>query len=61
MPTGGVDATQDSIQAWFKAGVACLGLGSNLIRSDWVAAGKWAEITALVRQVLLWINAARGG
>ena len=34
MPTGGVDATQDSIQAWFKAGVACLGLGSNLIRSD---------------------------
>jgi 2-dehydro-3-deoxyphosphogluconate aldolase/(4S)-4-hydroxy-2-oxoglutarate aldolase len=59
MPTGGVDATEESIQAWFKAGVACVGIGSKLIRKDLIAAGNWAEITALVRQVLDWIKEAR--
>jgi 2-dehydro-3-deoxyphosphogluconate aldolase/(4S)-4-hydroxy-2-oxoglutarate aldolase len=56
MPTGGVDATEESIRAWFEAGVACVGIGSKLIRKDLVAAGNWAEITALVRQVVDWIK-----
>jgi 2-dehydro-3-deoxyphosphogluconate aldolase/(4S)-4-hydroxy-2-oxoglutarate aldolase len=60
MPTGGVDATEESIKAWFEAGVACVGIGSKLIRKDLVAAGDWAEITAKVRQVLQWIREAQG-
>jgi 2-dehydro-3-deoxyphosphogluconate aldolase/(4S)-4-hydroxy-2-oxoglutarate aldolase len=60
MPTGGVDTTQESIKAWFEAGVACVGIGSKLIRKDWVAAGDWAEITTKTRQVLQWIREARG-
>jgi hypothetical protein len=60
MPTGGVDTTEESIKAWFEAGVACVGIGSKLIRKDLVAAGNWAEITAKVRQVLQWIREARG-
>lgn len=60
MPTGGVDATQESITAWFRAGVACVGMGSNLIRKDLVAAGNWEEISRKVSQVLEWIRAARG-
>lgn len=56
MPTGGVDATEESIKAWFEAGVACVGIGSKLIRKDLVAAENWAEITALVRQVIDWIK-----
>ena len=59
MPTGGVDATKESIKAWFGAGVACVGIGSKLVCKDWVAAGDFAEITRLVRQVLGWINDAR--
>jgi 2-dehydro-3-deoxyphosphogluconate aldolase/(4S)-4-hydroxy-2-oxoglutarate aldolase len=59
MPTGGVDATEESIKAWFEAGAACVGMGSKLIRKDLIAAGNWAEITALVRQVLDWIKEAR--
>ena len=59
MPTGGVDATEESIKAWFGAGVACVGIGSNLIRKDLVAAGNWAEIAAKVQQVLAWIKKAR--
>jgi 2-dehydro-3-deoxyphosphogluconate aldolase/(4S)-4-hydroxy-2-oxoglutarate aldolase len=31
MPTGGVDATRESIGAWYKAGVCAVGMGSKLI------------------------------
>lgn len=59
MPTGGVDATEESINAWFEAGVACVGIGSKLIRKDLVKAGDYAGISAQVAQVLSWIRAAR--
>ena len=59
MPTGGVDATEESIKGWFRAGAACVGMGSKLIRKDLVAAGDWAGITANVQQVLAWIREAR--
>jgi len=60
MPTGGVDATWESIEGWFKAGVTCVGMGSRLIRKDLVAAGDFAAISANVAQVLEWIRQARG-
>jgi 2-dehydro-3-deoxyphosphogluconate aldolase/(4S)-4-hydroxy-2-oxoglutarate aldolase len=59
MPTGGVDATEESIKGWFRAGAACVGMGSKLISKDLVAAGDWPGITARVRQVLDWIKEAR--
>ncbi len=59
MPTGGVDATEESIKGWFKAGVSCVGMGSRLVRKDLVAAGNWEEITRTVRQVLEWIREAQ--
>lgn len=60
MPTGGVDATKESISTWFKAGVACVGMGSNLITKEAVAAGDFEAITRNVAQVLAWIKEARG-
>ena len=60
MPTGGVDATQESVSKWIKAGAAALGIGSNLITKDLVAAGDFAAITEKVREVLGWIKEARG-
>jgi 2-dehydro-3-deoxyphosphogluconate aldolase/(4S)-4-hydroxy-2-oxoglutarate aldolase len=59
MPTGGVDATEESIRAWFSAGVTCVGIGSALIRNDWVTEGNFAAITEKTRQVLDWIQVAR--
>ena len=59
MPTGGVDATEESIQDWFEAGVACVGIGSKMIRKDLVATGDWGGIANNVRQVLDWIQQAR--
>ena len=60
MPTGGVEATKESVQAWIKAGTACLGMGSNLISKELVKAGDFAAISAAVRQILAWIAEARG-
>ena len=59
MPTGGVEATKESVQAWIKAGTACLGMGSNLISKEFVKAGDFAAIRDNVRQILAWIAAAR--
>ena len=60
MPTGGVDATWESIEGWFKAGVTCVGMGSKLIRKDLVAAGDFEGISRNVARVLSWIREARG-
>lgn len=61
MPTGGVDATEESLRAWFKAGVAGVGMGSKLITKERMASQDYAGITEAVRQLLGWIEAARGG
>ena len=59
LPTGGVEATQESISAWLKAGAACLGMGSNLTRKEWIANKDFSSIENTVRQVLQWIEAER--
>jgi 2-dehydro-3-deoxyphosphogluconate aldolase/(4S)-4-hydroxy-2-oxoglutarate aldolase len=59
MPTGGVQATKESVQEWIDAGAACLGMGSDLIRKDLVKARDFAAISEIVRQVLGWIAEVR--
>lgn len=60
MPTGGVDATEESVRAWIRAGAAALGIGSNLITRELVAAGDYATLSANVARVLWWVRKARG-
>ncbi len=60
MPTGGVDATQESIDAWFKAGVACVGIGSQLITKQILTSGDFDGLAQKTAQVLHWIREARG-
>lgn len=60
MPTGGVEANAESITAWFKAGVAAVGIGSDLIRKDWVQTENFAAITELTTKCLEWSLSARG-
>jgi 2-dehydro-3-deoxyphosphogluconate aldolase/(4S)-4-hydroxy-2-oxoglutarate aldolase len=60
MPTSGVDATEESIRAWFEAGVAAVGIGSKLVRKEWVEAGHFDAIAAKTAQVIAWIRQVRG-
>jgi 2-dehydro-3-deoxyphosphogluconate aldolase/(4S)-4-hydroxy-2-oxoglutarate aldolase len=59
MPTGGVERTKASLEKWFKAGVACVGMGSNLIAKDLVAAGDFETISKNTTEVLQWIKEVR--
>ena len=59
MPTGGVDATEESIRAWFEAGVTCVGMGSKLITKQSVQDGNFAAVTEKCSQVLEWIKQYR--
>ena len=52
MVTGGVKPTRENLEGWFKAGVYCVGMGSNLFPKDAIAAGDWARITTLCRDAL---------
>ena len=61
MPTGGVDATRASLEAWFEAGVACVGVGSKLITKEIISSGDFDTLTENVRQVVGWIKEIRAG
>jgi 2-dehydro-3-deoxyphosphogluconate aldolase/(4S)-4-hydroxy-2-oxoglutarate aldolase len=60
MPTGGVEATRESVEQWFSAGVACIGLGSKLIADALIAAGDYRAISEKTAQLLHWIEQWRG-
>ena len=49
MPTGGVDCTEESLNKWFNAGVACVGIGSKLITKNLLAAQDYAGVEKKVR------------
>ena len=59
MVTGGVKPERANLEGWFKAGVTCVGMGSNLFPKDAVAAGDWPRITALCRDALQIIQEVR--
>ena len=61
MPTGGVESTEASLKAWFEAGVACVGMGSNLVTKELLKAGDYAGITAKVKDTLDLIRKIRAG
>ena len=52
MPTGGVDTTKENIEAWFKAGVSAVGMGSKLISKKLMEAKDYASIEADTKKVL---------
>jgi 2-dehydro-3-deoxyphosphogluconate aldolase/(4S)-4-hydroxy-2-oxoglutarate aldolase len=59
MPTGGVEATKESITAWFRAGVCAVGIGSHLVKNEWLETGNYDAMTAKVAEVIGLIKAAR--
>lgn len=59
MPTGGVTGDEANLKSWFDAGVACVGMGSGLVKADWVKAGDWASIEAGTQTVLGRIKSVR--
>ena len=59
MVTGGVKPTRENLESWFKAGVTCVGMGSNLFPKEVIAAGEWDKISDLCCNVLDIIKSVR--
>jgi len=45
MPTGGVSPDEANLKGWFKAGVHCVGMGSQLFPKDVIESGNYQTIT----------------
>ena len=52
MPTGGVDITKENIEAWFKAGVCAVGMGSKLISKKLMEAKDYSTIEKMTKEIL---------
>lgn len=52
MPTGGVSTDEENLKGWFRAGVTCVGIGSQLISKAVLAKQDFAGLEQTVRQVL---------
>jgi 2-dehydro-3-deoxyphosphogluconate aldolase / (4S)-4-hydroxy-2-oxoglutarate aldolase len=52
MPTGGVDTSEENLKAWFQAGAACVGMGSQLFQKSWIENGDFSQITSTCQKVL---------
>ncbi|MEM7572342.1 MAG: bifunctional 4-hydroxy-2-oxoglutarate aldolase/2-dehydro-3-deoxy-phosphogluconate aldolase [Bacteroidota bacterium] len=61
MPTGGVAPTEESLKAWFEAGVTCVGMGSKLMAKQADGSYDYAEISRRTRQALAIITELRAG
>ena len=59
MPTGGVAPTEESLRAWFEAGVTCVGMGSKLITRTLVEQGDFEALAEKVRSTLAIIENVR--
>jgi 2-dehydro-3-deoxyphosphogluconate aldolase / (4S)-4-hydroxy-2-oxoglutarate aldolase len=58
MATGGIEPTYQSLSMWFKAGIVCAGLGSQLITKEILAKEDWnalkhkmSDAIAIIRQI----------
>lgn len=52
MPTGGVDTDEENLNAWFNAGVSCVGMGSKLISKEILATEDFEGLEDSVRKTL---------
>lgn len=59
MPTGGVTPEADNLRAWFAAGVVAVGMGSKLIRSDWLKSGNFGALRDNMQTTLQLVRSIR--
>ena len=59
MPTGGVEPSEANLTEWFKAGAVCVGMGSQLIRSELIKAKDFKQIEQEVRDTVALVQKLR--
>jgi 2-dehydro-3-deoxyphosphogluconate aldolase/(4S)-4-hydroxy-2-oxoglutarate aldolase len=59
MPTGGVSPDEENLKGWFKSGVHCVGIGSQLFPREVIESGKYQFITEKCKHVMAIIEKLR--
>jgi 2-dehydro-3-deoxyphosphogluconate aldolase / (4S)-4-hydroxy-2-oxoglutarate aldolase len=59
MVTGGVEPTRENIHAWFKSGVMCVGMGSNLFSREILEKRDWKKLRQVISQTISLIQEIR--
>ena len=59
MPTGGVSPTKENLEAWFNAGVTCVGMGSKLISKEIIKNGNFKLLENNVAKAMKLIKEIR--
>ncbi len=59
MPTGGVSTDKSNLEAWFNAGVTCIGMGSKLISKEVIQNKDFKGLEKKVRETLALIQQIR--
>ena len=52
MPTGGVSPQIENLQAWFEAGVTCVGMGSKLITKEIIKNKDYKRLEKVVQETI---------
>jgi 2-dehydro-3-deoxyphosphogluconate aldolase/(4S)-4-hydroxy-2-oxoglutarate aldolase len=60
MPTGGVSLDKENLEAWFKAGVCAVGMGSKLISKQLLEEKNYGKIEELTKEVMQTVIGLRG-
>ena len=61
MPTGGVTPDEENLGKWFRAGVHCVGMGSQLFPKEVLSAGDFGFITETCRKSLAIVQKLKYG
>ncbi len=59
MPTGGVEPSKENLSAWFKAGVTCVGMGSNLITAEIIRKKNFGLLEQKVKETVALLKEIR--
>lgn len=52
MVTGGVSPDKENLSTWFDSGAVAVGMGSKLIRKDWVQEKQFGKISEAIRDAM---------
>ena len=59
MPTGGVKPTAENLDNWFRAGVACVGMGSQLFSKNLIKAANYSQLQGEISDALSLVRSVR--
>lgn len=59
MPSGGVTPEYDNLKAWFKAGATVVGIGSHLMKKEFIVSENYEGLTVKVKDTITLIKKIR--